>query len=72
MPSNPSFNWLKLQNVYYNIRTCYDEMDWSIDNLYSNYLVSLSPNTTLIAIASKSAPHPNLIEIYSNSGHKLW
>ncbi|CAX44688.1 unnamed protein product [Candida dubliniensis CD36] len=72
MPSNPSFNWSKLQNVYYNIRTCYDELNWTIDNLYSNYLVSLSPNATLIAIASKSAPHPNLIEIYSISGHKLW
>ena len=72
MPPNPSFSWLKLQNVYYNIRTCYEDLSWSIDNLYSNYIVSFSPNTTLIAIASKNIPHPNLIEIYSNSGNKIW
>ncbi|RCK55684.1 Vacuolar protein sorting-associated protein 16 [Candida viswanathii] len=72
MPPNPSFNWLKLQNVYYNIRTCYEDLNWSIDNLYSNYVVSFSPNTTLIAIASRNVPHPNLIEIYSNSGNKIW
>ncbi|KAK6877817.1 putative vacuolar protein sorting-associated protein 16-like protein [Candida tropicalis] len=72
MPPNPSFSWSKLQNVYYNIRTCYEDLSWSIDNLYSNYIVSFSPNTTLIAIASKNIPHPNLIEIYSNSGNKIW
>lgn len=72
MPPNPSFSWLKLQNVYYNIRTCYEDLNWSIDNLYSNYIVSFSPNTTLIAIASRNVPHPNLIEIYSNSGEKIW
>ncbi|EMG46948.1 Vacuolar-like protein sorting VPS16 [Candida maltosa Xu316] len=72
MSSNPSLNWSKLQNVYYNIRTCYDDLSWSIDNLYSNYVIAFSPNTTLMAIASKNVPHPNLIEIYSNSGNKIW
>ncbi|RLV94319.1 putative vacuolar protein sorting-associated protein 16 [Spathaspora sp. JA1] len=72
MSSNPNFNWSKLQNVYYNIRTCYDTLNWSIDNLYYNYILALSENATLIAIASKFVPHPNLIEIYSTSGNKIW
>ncbi|CAK9438362.1 uncharacterized protein LODBEIA_P25860 [Lodderomyces beijingensis] len=72
MPTNPSFNWSGLQNVFYDLRTCYEPLSWSIENLHANYRVALSPNATLIAIASKSAPYPNLIEIYSASGVKIW
>ncbi|CAI5757523.1 unnamed protein product [Candida verbasci] len=72
MPPNPSFNWSKLQNVYYNIRILNDELKWNIDNIYNNYQIALSPNSTLIALASKSNNgHPNLIEIYSTSGIKI-
>lgn len=71
MPTNPSFNWLRLQNVYYDIRTCYAPLSWSIENLYSNYRISFASNTTLIAIASNSVPHPNLVEVYSLSGNKV-
>lgn len=34
--------------------------------------MKISKNTTLIALASNLVPHPNLIEIYSLSGTKLW
>ncbi|KAG5421669.1 vps16 [Candida metapsilosis] len=71
MPSNPSFNWSRLQNVYYDIRTCYAPLSWSIENLHSDYKISFAPDTTLIAVASNSIPHPNLIEVYSLSGSKV-
>ena len=71
MPTNPSFNWLRLQNVYYDIQTCYLPLSWSIENLYSNYRISFAPNTTLIAVASNSVPHPNLVEVYGLSGNKV-
>lgn len=72
MVSNPSLLWQKLQDVYYSLRTCYDVLSWPIDNLYSNYRVALSPNTTVLALASKFVPHPNVIDVYSISGAKYW
>ncbi|KAI5966562.1 vps16 [Candida pseudojiufengensis] len=72
MPTNPSYNWSRLQNVYYDIRTCYDHLNWSIDNIHSNFKISISTNSTLIALASKNVPYPNLIDIYSISGNKIW
>ncbi|KAI5969492.1 vps16 [Candida margitis] len=71
MPTNPSFNWSRLQNVYYDISTCYAPLGWPIEDLYPNYRISFAPNTTLIAIASKSVPHPNLVEVYGLSGNKV-
>lgn len=72
MLTNPSLSWQKLQDVYYCLRPCYESLNWSIDNLYSNYKVKISKDTTVIALASKFVPHPNLIEVYSLSGTKLW
>ncbi|KAI5953525.1 vps16 [Candida jiufengensis] len=72
MPTNPSYNWSRLQNVYYDIRTCYNPLNWSIDKIHSNFRISFSLNSTLIALASKNIPYPNLIDIYSISGNKIW
>ncbi|ODV67584.1 vacuolar protein sorting-associated protein 16 [Hyphopichia burtonii NRRL Y-1933] len=72
MLANPSLNWQKLQDVYYCNRPCYETLNWSIDNLHSNYKVTISPDTSLIALTSKFVPHPNLVDIYSISGTKLW
>lgn len=72
MRSNPSLSWQKLQDVYYSIRPCYEGIKWPIDNLYSNLRVSLSTPLTLIATASKFVPYPNVIDIYSISGLKIW
>ncbi|QWU86779.1 hypothetical protein CA3LBN_000997 [Candidozyma haemuli] len=72
MLTNPSLSWQKLHDVYYSIRTCYDSLNWSIENLYSNYRVALSTYTTLIALASRQAQYPNVIDVYSISGNKLW
>lgn len=72
MPHNPSLLWQKLQDVYYSLRTCYDTLAWPIDNLYSNYRVAISRNTTVLALASKFVPHPNIIDVYSISGNKYW
>ncbi|KAM9902943.1 hypothetical protein OXX69_008114 [Metschnikowia pulcherrima] len=70
--SNPSLFWQQLQDVYYSIRTCYDELPWQLEDLYSNHKVALSANTTLLALASKFVPHPNVVTIYSLSGQKVW
>lgn len=72
MLSNPSLGWQKLQDVYYSIRPCYDSLNWPIENIYSNYRVAISTQTTLIALASKFVPNPNVIDVYSISGTKLW
>ncbi|KAF3990804.1 hypothetical protein FT663_00649 [Candidozyma haemuli var. vulneris] len=72
MLSSPSLTWQKLHDVYYSIRTCYDSLNWSIDNLHANYRVAISTNTTLMALASRSANYPNVIDVYSISGNKLW
>lgn len=72
MRSNPSLSWQKLQDVYYSINPCYEGVKWPIDNLYSNLRVSLSTPLTLLATASKFVPYPNVIDIYSISGHKIW
>lgn len=71
MLSNPSLSWQKIQDVYYSIRHCYD-LQWPVENLNSNYRVAISTNTTLIALASKFVPHPNVIDIYSIAGAKMW
>ena len=72
MPSSPSLGWQKLQNVYYSIRPCYDGLSWSIDNLYSNFKVAISTRATILALSSKFVAHPNIIDVYSISGNKLW
>ncbi|KAF7998790.1 hypothetical protein HF325_006855 [Metschnikowia pulcherrima] len=69
---NPSLSWQQLQDVYYLIRTCYDELPWQLEDLYLNHKVALSANTTLLALASKFVPHPNVVTIYSLSGQKVW
>lgn len=69
---NPSLSWQKLQNVYYSIRPCYESLQWNIDNLHRDYRIAVSDHTTLIALATKSVPNPNVIEVYSLSGVKLW
>ncbi|KAK6198868.1 vacuolar sorting protein [Scheffersomyces amazonensis] len=72
MASNPSLNWLNLQNVYYSLDSCYDSLNWTIQNLHSNYKVVISTNCTLLALASKFVNYPNIIDIYSISGNKIW
>lgn len=72
MPSNPSLGWQKLRDVYYSINPCYEGVNWPLDNVFSNYHVRVSPETTLVALASKFVPHPNVIEVYAITGVKLW
>lgn len=72
MKSNPSLSWQKLQDVYYSIRTCYDGIRWPVDNLYANCRIAMSSPLTLIATASKFVPNPNVIDVHSISGTKIW
>lgn len=72
MTSNPSLSWQEIHDVYYSLRSCYDTLNWSIGNLYSDHKVKISSNSTLVALSSKHAKYPSLIEIYSISGNKLW
>lgn len=73
MPSAPSLRWQKLQDVFYNLRPCYDSLQWEIeDDLSTNYRVAISQNSTLMAVASRFVEHPRLIGIYSLSGNKVW
>ncbi|CAH6720102.1 vacuolar protein sorting-associated protein 16 [[Candida] jaroonii] len=72
MTSNPSLSWQEIQDVYYSLRSCYDTLNWSIGNLHSDHKVKISSNSTLVALSSKHAKYPSLIEIYSISGNKLW
>lgn len=72
MLSSPSLSWQKLHDVYYSIRTCYDPLNWPIENLHANYRVAVSTHTTLIALAARSAQYPNVIDVYSLSGNKIW
>ncbi|EEQ37294.1 hypothetical protein CLUG_01417 [Clavispora lusitaniae ATCC 42720] len=72
MLTNPSLGWQKLQNVYYSIKTCYDSVQWPIDNLYSNFRVAVSTHTTLLALAAKGSSYPHVIDIYTLSGNKVW
>lgn len=71
MTSNPSLAWQQIHDVYYSLRSCYDTLNWSIGNIYTDYRVKVSNHTTLVALSSKDQ-HPSLIEIYSISGNKLW
>lgn len=70
--SNPSLGWQKLQDVFYSLRTCYDTLNWSIESIYSNYEIRISPYATILALSSKYVPYPNVIEIYTISGSKVW
>lgn len=72
MPTNPSIGWQKLLYAYYNIRTCYDSLNWSVDHIYSNCKVAVSAHTTLLALADKLVAHYSVIEVYSISGNKIW
>lgn len=73
MPSAPSLGWQKLQDVFYNLRPCYDNLQWEIeDDLSTNYRVAISQNSTVMAVASRFVEHPRLIGIYSLSGNKIW
>lgn len=72
MLESPSLGWQKLHNVFYSLNICYDSLNWSVESLYSNHIFSISSNTTLIALASNSGPYPNVIDVYSLSGNKLW
>lgn len=72
MPTNPSIGWQKLLYAYYNIRTCYDSLNWGVDHLFSTCKVAISSNTTLLALADKLTPNPSVIEVYSISGTKVW
>lgn len=67
--ATPTTSWQRLQNVYYWLRPCYD-LDW--DNLQGNHKVAISSYATIIAISSKFVPKPNIIDIYSTSGAKLF
>lgn len=69
---SPNLSWHQLQDVYYTNRLIYDTLNWSITNIYFNYKIKISTNGTLIALASKSIKYPNLIEVYSISGNKIW
>lgn len=71
MTSNPSLAWHRLQDVFYSMDSCYDTLNWSIGNLYSDYKVRISPQSTMVALVTKSTPHPSLIDIYSVSGNKI-
>lgn len=72
MPANPSIGWQKLLYAYYNIRTCYDSLNWSVDHIFHNCKVEVSTNTTLLALADKNVPHYSVIEVYLISGNKIW
>lgn len=72
MPTNPSIGWQKLLYAYYNIRTCYDSLNWGVNSLFSTCKVAISPYTTLLALADKLTPNPSVIEVYSISGSKMW
>ena len=68
----PSIGWQKLQDVYYHLIACYLDMNWDISNLYSQFRVAVSTHSTVMALATKLATYPNIIDVYSLSGTKLW
>lgn len=72
MPTNPSIGWQKLLYAYYNIRTCYESLNWAVEPIFFNFKVAISSNTTLLALADKLVAHPSVIEVYSVSGNKVW
>lgn len=72
MVSNPTLAWQRLHDVYYTHKPVYDGFNSSIGNLVGDYIVKVSTNGTLIAITSKASKFPNLIDVYSLSGNKLW
>lgn len=72
MPSNPSSEWFSIGDVYYGINNCYEELHWKLETLHANYNLSISTNSTLIALTSKFVPHPNIIEVFSISGNKMY
>lgn len=72
MSSNPSLSWQKIQDVAYSLQPCYETLNWSIGNLYADYKVRISTNSTVVALSSKYSPYPSVIDIYTVSGNKLW
>lgn len=72
MPSNPSIGWQKLLYAYYNIRTCYDSLNWPVSHIFFGFKLAISSNSTLVALADKLVAHPSVIEVYSISGNKIW
>ncbi|CUM67790.1 uncharacterized protein PRCAT00005496001 [Priceomyces carsonii] len=72
MPTNPSLGWQKIKDIYYALRPCYEKLSWPIENLSTNYKVVISQYSTVMALASKEASFPNLIDVYSITGKKLW
>ncbi|KAG7193090.1 uncharacterized protein KQ657_001207 [Scheffersomyces spartinae] len=72
MIANPSLEWQRLRDVYYNLRTCFSSLNWPIESLYANYRIAVSPSASLLALTSKYTATPSVIEIYSLSGNKIW
>lgn len=72
MIANPSLEWQRLRDVYYSLRTCFSSLSWSIESLYANFRIAISPSGTLLALTSKYTATPSVIEIYSLSGNKVW
>lgn len=72
MNSNPSLNWQRIQDVYYSLRSCYETLDWSIGNLHADYSIKWSSNSTLLALSSKHAAFPSVIDIHGVGGTKIW
>lgn len=68
---SPSIGWQKLHDVFYHLVPCYQSMGWNISNLYSHFRVDISTYNTVIALASKLADYPSLIDIYTLNGTKL-
>lgn len=72
MPPNPSLAWHNLQDASYSTHCCFDNLEWPLDDLYSNYVVSVLDSLTLIAVSSRAAKYPSLIDIYSPNGKPAW
>lgn len=70
--ANPSLTWQQLSDVYYSILPCYELPEWPLEDVYSHYRVSVSQNCTLLAVASRFIPHPNVVTVYALSGTKIW
>lgn len=69
-PMNPVSGWQRLQDVYYTLDTCYDELSWPIEaDIVLNYRTAVS--TSAIALALKFVAYPNLIEVYGFNGKPL-
>lgn len=83
--ANPSLNWELLDTVFYRSRTCYDTINWNINNTDSDeattefsldkYNVSIGPYASIIALYPKTLSHLKISEkilIYSPAGVELF